>query len=624
MACSKSGKFRVLIITRDADLYVNLKQFIDSRPPLTFFARLKNYFSPPKIISKPFFEVNSAMDGASAEDSVSQSLQRNNPYSVVFIALKSSGDWHGINILRRLWRLDKALQAAILVDPSDKTWKNKISRLPMSANFVILKEPYDAISVRQLTYTLACKWELNIEAQLHAEAFEAHVKEKTSELHQKAHYDVLTRLPNRAKIIEDLEALIFSAQNTKQKIGVFFFDLDRLKYINDAFTHTVGDEVLMAVAERLRKSGADLNGLVGRFGGDEFVVVIPDCKDATKLVKEFSDIVKERHAIAGRKISVSACIGIALYPKDGKTAIELLRNSDTAMYTAKNIGTNKFKFYDSKFNIDVLKRFDFENELSHAIEMDQLVLHYQPEFNLITGELEGAEALMRWQHPQRGLVMPEDFIAIAEETGLIVPMGEWVIRAVCKQNKIWQESHMPHLRVAVNVAGLQFEDPGFVTMVKEILQESNLSANSLELEITENVIIKNKTIVDTVHALKELGTRIALDDFGSGYSNISYLRQLPIDRLKIDRTFIQNIRANPKDEAIIRAVIAMANSFNLQVLAEGVETQEQLKFLKDEQCHEAQGFLFSKPLTVQEFEDFMRSYQQPYQQLGDEGAVIKK
>ncbi len=620
MAYSKTGKFRVLVIVRDAHLYGTLKQFIDSRPPATLYSRIKNYFSPPKIISKPQFEVNCAMDGVSAEDSISQSLQRNKPFSVAFIVLRGSGHWQGINILRRLWRLDKALQVIILVDPLDKTWKNKISKLPMSANFAILKEPYDALSVRQLTYALACKWQLNIDAQLHTQAFETHVKEKTSALQQQAHYDVLTHLPNRAKLIEGLEILIFTALNAKQKIGVFFFDVDRLKYINDALTHTIGDEVLIAVAERLRKACAEWGGLVGRFGGDEFVVAIPDCKDPTKFAKQFTEILKQPHTIAGRTINVTACVGAAIYPKDGNSAIELLRNADTAMYTAKNIGTNKSKFYDSKFNIDILKRFDFENELSHAIEMDQLVLHYQPEFNLVTGELEGVEALMRWQHPQRGLVMPEDFISIAEETGLIVPMGEWVIRAVCKQNKLWQESHLSHLRVAVNVAGLQFEEPGFVAMVKSVLQEANLSANSLELEITENVIIKNKTIVDTVHALKALGTRIALDDFGSGYSNISYLKQLPIDRLKIDRTYIQNIRANPKDEAIIRAVIAMANSFNLQVLAEGVETQEQLKFLKDEQCHEAQGFLFSKPLTVHEFEDFMRSYQRP----AEAAAAIKK
>jgi diguanylate cyclase (GGDEF)-like protein len=620
MERSKAGKFRILVITRDVNLYVSLKQFIESQPLLSFFTRLKNYFSTSRTISKPMFEVNSARDRASAEENISQSLQHNNPYAVVFVALKGGRKWHGINILRHLWQLDKTLQVVILVDPSDKTWKSKISRLPMSANFVILKEPYDAISVRQLTYTLACKWGLNIEAQLYAEAFETHVKERMSELHQQANYDLLTHLPNRAKLIEGIENLILKTKNTKKKIGVFFFDLDRFKYINDALTHTIGDEVLIAVAERLTMASAGTNNLLARFGGDEFVLVVPDCTDAATTVKQLSELFKAFFFIAGRKLVITSSIGVAVYPKDGNTARELLSNADTAMYTAKNSGFNKFKFYDRKLNIDVLKRFDFENELSHAIEMDQLVLHYQPEFNLATGVLQGAEALMRWQHPQKGLIMPEDFISIAEETGLIVPMGEWVLRAVCKQTKIWQDAHLPHLRIAVNVASLQFEDPGFVTMVQGILQEFNLSANSLELEITENVIINNRTIVDTVHALSKLGTKIALDDFGSGYSNISYLKQLPIDRVKIDRTYIQNISANSKDEAIIRAVIAMANSFNLKVLAEGVETLEQLKFLKDEQCHEAQGFLLSKPLTVNEFEDLIRSYQQP----ADEGAAIKK
>jgi diguanylate cyclase (GGDEF)-like protein len=607
MACSRPGKYRILVINDDAKIDVVLKQYIQSQPSLGFISRIKNYFSAAKIILKPQFEIISVTNATKAEERISQSLQHNNSFAVVYVSLKG----RSINILRKLWKLDKALQVVILVDPTDKNWKTKISRLPMTANFVILKEPYDAVSVRQLTYTLACKWQLNIEAQLHADAFEAHVKDKMSELHQKANYDVLTGLPNRAKLIEGIEDLIFKSKNTKKQLAVLFFDLDRFKYINDALTHTVGDELLIAVAERLRNASVGKNNMLARFGSDEFVLVVDNCKDTTKIAKQFSELFKEPFIIANRKLTITTSIGIAGFPKDGTSARELLCNADTAMYTAKNTGTNKFKFYDHKLNIDKLKRFDFENELSHAIEMDQLVVHYQPEFNLATGQLEGAEALMRWQHPEKGLMMPEDFIAIAEETGLIVPMGEWVLRAVCKQNKIWQDSQLPHLRIAVNVASLQFEDPGFVKMVKKILQEFNLPANSLELEITENVIIKNRTIVDTVHALKKLGTRIALDDFGSGYSNISYLKQLPIDRLKIDRTYIQNISANTKDEAIIRAVIAMGKSFNLQILAEGVETQEQLKFLKDEQCHEAQGFLFSKPLAVSEFEDFMRSYQLP-------------
>jgi diguanylate cyclase (GGDEF)-like protein len=544
------------------------------------------------------------------------------PYAVVFIDL-SGKKWDGIETLRSIWNYDSSIQAILCVSAEDTDWKNKVEVLQASDNYVILKEPYDSISIRQLTFSLTSKWEMKINSQMNGTSLDQLLKDRVSELHYQANHDMLTKLPNRSQIIDTLNNLIIEGKITKKKFAVFFFDLDRFKFINDALTHTIGDEVLMAVGERLKTAAVEHKGVVGRYGGDEFVLIIEDVSidhDAELIAKKLIALFNKSFSIAGRNLNISTSIGISLYPKDGECARALLSRADTAMYSAKERSANSYQFYNDNLNVDILKRFDFENELSLAVEQGQFVLHYQPEFNLITGMLEGAEALMRWQHPERGLMMPEDFISIAEETGMIVPMGEWALRAACKQTKLWQEQKFPHMRLAVNVAGLQFEHPGFVDLVKSILLDSGLDASYLELEITENVIIKNNKIVDTVHELKKLGTKIALDDFGSGYSNISYLKQLPIDRLKIDRTYIQNIRANEKDEAIIRAVISMANSFKLQVLAEGVETLEQLKFLKDEQCHEAQGFYFSKPLTHLEFEDFMRSYVAP----SDGDAEIKK
>jgi diguanylate cyclase (GGDEF)-like protein len=613
MMHKKSGRLRILIVHDNELIHKKFKHHIHSQPRPSFYSRLKNIFKK-KIPQQSLFEIHSAYDGDDAMQRVTASLAVAEPYAVVFIAVDSDKNQQGLKTLATLWEKDKNFQAVLCTDTIDSQWERKIAKFPVGNNYMILKNPHDGMSVRQLAHTLAHKWQLENEKQLHNAHFEDHIKDRVSELNYQAHYDVLTALPNRTQLLKDLNELIVEAKKADRKLGIFFFDLDRFKLINDGLTHTIGDEVLKAVAERLQAAAVEYKHILGRFGGDEFILIIDDIKSesaASAIVKSLSGLFHKPFSIVGRRLNITSSIGVAFFPKDGSSARELFSHADIAMYVAKARGNNSYQFYESSLNMDVLKRLDFETELSQAIEMGQFVLHYQPEFNLVTGVLEGAEALMRWQHPERGLIMPEEFISIAEETGLIVPMGEWVLRAACRQNKIWQESHLPQLRMAVNVAGLQFEHPGFVDLVKNILQDSGLSASYLELEITENVIIKNNKFVNIVHELKNLGTRIALDDFGSGYSNINYLRKLPIDRLKIDRTYIQNIRTNAQDEAIIRTVIAMANAFNLQVLAEGVETPDQLNFLKEAQCHEGQGFYFSKPLSVEEFELFLNSYKQP-------------
>jgi diguanylate cyclase (GGDEF)-like protein len=416
-----------------------------------------------------------------------------------------------------------------------------------------------------------------------------------------AYHDDLTNLPNRKHFTNVLHQALNMAQITESNIGVMFLDLDRFKNVNDSLGHATGDRLLREVARRLLDSLAE-NHLLARMGGDEFAMLIPDLEspeEAAKLAQRALELFEQPLLFENREFLITASIGISVYPQDGHDAQTLLRNADTAMYSAKEGGRNNFQFYTPEMNELILEQLELEKALRQALDQQEFVLYYQPQCDLVTGEIIGCEALLRWQHPERGLVPPSQFIPVAESVGLIIPLGEWVLRTACLQNKQWQEAGLSPIKVAVNLSARQFEQPNLVNVVAGILAESGLAPEYLHLEITETLAMDNANVaIEKLHALKKLGVQLSIDDFGTGYSSLNYLKKFPIDTLKIDRSFVGDIPADMDDAAIVTAIIAMAHNLKLTVVAEGVETVAQLEFLREQNCNAMQGFLFSRPVPA--------------------------
>lgn len=419
-----------------------------------------------------------------------------------------------------------------------------------------------------------------------------------------AYNDTLTGLPNRVMFMDDLGQRISRAREQDRQVAVLFLDLDRFKYVNDTLGHDLGDRLLMSVARRIKHSvrGGDC---VARFGGDEFTVALDDIVNPVAASAVAQTIIRALAApfqIDGRDIYISTSIGISVYPNDGDEVNTLLKHADTAMYRAKKNGSGH-DFYESGMEATLSAHLQLESALRRALQGDEFTVHYQPKIDVVSGRLTGSEALIRWNHPQRGLVSPAEFIPVAEETGLIVPIGEWVLRAACRQARFWLDSGRPGHAVAVNLSGFQIRQRDFVAGVAAILEESGLPASLLQLEITESVLMEqaSETLV-TLRQLKDLGVSLAIDDFGTGYSSLSYLKRFPVDILKIDRAFVRDADSNPDDAAIVTAIIALAHSLRLGVVAEGVETGSQQAFLARAGCDSIQGYLIAKPLPAAEFE----------------------
>ncbi|MFI5303695.1 MAG: EAL domain-containing protein [Nitrospiria bacterium] len=419
-----------------------------------------------------------------------------------------------------------------------------------------------------------------------------------------ANYDLLTNLPNRLLFVDRLNQALSHAKRTQKLVAVLFLDIDRFKTINDTLGHPVGDKLLQAISKIL-VAGRETD-TVTRLGGDEFTIVLTNighAKDAVLVAEKLlSTLSANPFQVAGHEIFITASIGITLYPYDGDDIETLLKNADIAMYRAKDKGRNTYQFYTRDMNNTALERLELETGLRRAIEKEELELHYQPIVDAESGEIIAAEALLRWNHPTLGKVPPDKFIGLAEETGLILPIGEWVLRKACRQNRAWQESGCSEIRIAVNISVRQFQDARFVEIVKNVLEESKINPSLLELEITESNLMHNlERTRETLQLLNQKGVRFSVDDFGTGYSSLSYLKRFAINTLKIDRSFIKDIIQDPDDKAITAAVIAMAHSLKLQVIAEGVETKEQLQYLQSLNCDSLQGFLFCKPLPPEDF-----------------------
>lgn len=428
-----------------------------------------------------------------------------------------------------------------------------------------------------------------------------------------AHHDALTGLPNRALFRDRLTHAMAQADRYHQKLAVMFLDLDRFKAINDTLGHNVGDQLLKIAAERLRSCVRDCD-TVARLGGDEFTVVVEDIiedHDAAAVAQKILDTLSQPFNLYGHEVFISVSVGVTLYPSDDENADNLLRNADSAMYRAKEYGRNNFQFYVADMNVKARERLMLESSLRRALDRKEFMLYYQPRVDLLSGRVIGAEALLRWRHPEMGLVPPSEFIPILDETGMIIPVGDWALREACRQNRDWQDMGLPPIRVAVNLSVRQFIQKDLADTIISALDAAGLSAEHLELEITEDLFLEhNQTNIITLARLKSMGIHISIDDFGTGYSSLSYLKRLPIDTLKIDQSFVRDIGTDPDNKAIASAIIAMASSLRLNVLAEGVETDEQLAFLRAQGCNEIQGFCFSHPLPAQEFEQLLRDGRQ--------------
>jgi diguanylate cyclase (GGDEF)-like protein len=426
-----------------------------------------------------------------------------------------------------------------------------------------------------------------------------------------AHHDALTGLPNRVLLHDRVSQAIAQAQRNREVLAMLFIDLDRFKTVNDSLGHHVGDRLLKSVGERLESCtrGSDT---IARIGGDEFVVLLGDLEkpeDARHVALKVLDALAEPVTIGVHELRVTPSIGICAYPHDGTDVETLMRNADTAMYHAKQMGRNNYQFFTQSMNDAAQERLALENDLRHAVERAEFTLHYQPQLDLKTGRIVGFEALVRWLHPQRGMVGPSQFVAAAEETGLIGQIGEWVLREACLQARAWHHAGHSELQVSVNCSAQQFQRESFVETVGGILRASGLPAQQLDLEITESVIIQHsEAVIARFQALDDMGVRISIDDFGTGYSSLSYLKRFAIHQLKIDQSFVRDISSDPDDAAIVSAIIAIAHSLGLQVVAEGVETPEQLAFLRSLGCDVAQGYYFSKPVPAQEFERLLQTW----------------
>ncbi|MDO8991305.1 MAG: EAL domain-containing protein [Sideroxyarcus sp.] len=488
-----------------------------------------------------------------------------------------------------------------------KPWENEVLRVDVMEAFwrhELAQEKDQLLQQIQSANELLAQVNLELAAA---------IERKDGQIDHIAHFDTLTNLPNRLLFLDRLDQELTRAHRDQCMVAVLSVNLDRFKLVNDSFGYTVGDQLLQAVAEKL---GGFVRACdtVARTAGDEFSLVLTGVKAthaAGEVAQKILDSFASTPMLAGdNEIFVTLSIGISIYPVDGVSTTTLLMNSDAALHQAKAEGRNNFQYYAGQMNATAWQHLKLETELRHALAREEFVLHYQPKVDLVSGVIVGVEALVRWQSPERGLVAPAEFIPLLEETGLILPVGEWILRAACKQARAWQTAGITGVHIAVNLSTLQFKQPDFATLVLGILKENDLdpALGTIELELTESLLMSNAAgAVETLVKLHETGIRFSIDDFGTGYSSLSYLKRFPISSLKIDQSFVRDLSSNPDDAAIVAAIIALGHGLGLNVIAEGVETTAQLTQLRKNGCNEMQGYLFSRPVPAAEMTQLLQN-----------------
>jgi diguanylate cyclase (GGDEF)-like protein len=544
-------------------------------------------------------------EGAEAAvTAVRESIAADDPFAIAILDMRMPPGPDGVWAAQRIRELDPAIEIVICTAYSDVDPAGIGGIVPPEEKLSFLQKPFHPHEIRQMSISLASKWRAE------------------HRIVKLAYFDALTGLPNREQSRSRLSSALAAAQESERMMAVLYLDLDNFKRVNDTLGHAVGDELLSVVAARLRHSlrsndgsGTDANSSprsshIGRLGGDEFIVLLPNIRSAADAAAVASRLIADLRTpmrLALHSLVITPSVGISLYPSDGADVDTLLRNADLAMYFAKRKGPGMHAFFDAAMNDAALRRFTLEGKLRGALERGEFTLHYQPQFDVSTGAVAGMEALLRWTSDDLGAVTPAEFIPVAEETGLILPIGEWVLRTACRQAKVWLDEGLPFGRMAVNVSGQQFILKDFPATVASVIAETGLPSPMLELEITESVVMKDEAWAEVaLSQLKGLGVLLAIDDFGTGYSSFGRLRHFAVDRLKIDQSFMTSLLECSDDRAIAAGIIAMSRSLRINVTAEGVESLPQLLFLQEHDCHEAQGFLFSRALPATDAHKLLR------------------
>jgi diguanylate cyclase (GGDEF)-like protein len=585
----------------------------------------------------PGFEVESAMQGQEGVVRVQQAIDEGRPFAMAFVDMRMPPGWDGLETIERLWAVDPDVQVVICSAHSDYDWSDVVARLKNSDKLLVVKKPFEPIEVLQSANALTRKWQNERIVRRQVETLEREVTARTQgleaankQLRHLATHDALTGLPNRVLMHDRLGQASKHADRHGQSFGLILLDLDRFKLVNDSLGHRAGDELLKEVAHRLKGVVREID-TVARLGGDEFVLIVSPGgggdtargggDTARQVATQIIDVMQAPMRIAGVEIHTSPSIGVAFYPNDAATIELLLAHADAAMYCAKQRGRNNVQFFTSGMNTATQEKVKLESDLHFALEQKQLELHYQPKVNTATGIMHGAEALLRWRHPTRGNVPPSEFIPLAEECGLIGSIGAWVVREACRQARAWQVAGLPPLRVAVNLSASQFRQNNIVDTIRDALDQAGLEGRFLEVELTESAVMNDpEESIAILEKLSKMGVLVSVDDFGTGYSSMSYLRRFPIDKLKIDRGFISEVMSRPEDASIVRAIISLAHSLKLKVVAEGVESIDQLEFLRTLGCDQYQGYYYSPALPAAKFEELVRARRQAESEFSESDA----
>ncbi len=625
---------RVLVVDDNRAIHEDFIKILGGRPEgraeLLDAERLLLGEAAPSS-SQPVFQIDTALQGQEGVARVQQALKEDRPYAMAFIDMRMPPGWDGLETIQRLWEVDPHVQVVICSAHSDYDWTEVVARLDHNDKLLVIKKPFEPIEVLQCANALTRKWDNERTLRRQVEHLEHVVEARTQgleaankQLRHLASHDALTGLPNRVLLDDRLSQAVVHAERDGHSFAVAMFDLDRFKVVNDSFGHRAGDELIKEVAHRLAgvARGTDT---VGRLGGDEFLLIMDRLakrEDAEQIAHRAVEALQVPIKLGGVDIHTSASIGVAMFPADGKSVETLIANADAAMYCAKQRGRNNIQCYAAGMNSVTQDKVKLESDLHQALSLGQFELHYQPKVDLTTGQIHGAEALVRWRHPQRGLVPPGEFIPIAEACGLIDAIGEWVVREGCRQARAWQREGLPHLRVAVNLSAFQFRHGNLLRMISEALKAAELDPRYLEVEITESALMSDpEESVAILEALSRMGVVVSIDDFGTGYSSMSYLRRFPIDKLKIDRSFIAELISRADDASIVKAIVSLAHSLHLKVVAEGVETDEQLHLLKGIGCDQFQGYAFSPAVPAPQFSTLMRKALQRAPRSESESAL---
>jgi diguanylate cyclase len=609
---------RILIVDDNAAIHHDFRKVLGAHADQSAQATLELleadiFGEPAPAAARPKFEIDSAHQGQEGVQMARQAVSDGRPYAMAFVDMRMPPGWDGLETIEHLWDTDPDVQVVICSAHTDYDWTEVVDRLGHSDKLLVLRKPAEPIEVLQCATALSRKWENERLVRDLVGRLEDDITTRTRgleaanrQLHHLATHDELTGLPNRVLLDDRLAQTIAQADRDQRSFAIMVCDLDRFKRVNDSLGHKAGDRLLQEVARRLTDV-VQPGDTVARIGGDEFVLIGSGLDDALQLAARAIAALEAPVCIDGIDVHTSPNIGIAHYPEDGATIEALLAHADAAMHSAKQRGRGNVERYVPGMHAGTAARVQLESELHTAVALKQFELYYQPKVDTCTGAARSAEALIRWVHPKRGIVSPVEFIPLAEECGLIALIGEWVIWEACRQLRVWQDAGVPSLRVSVNLSASQFHESGLVDSMRRALEGAGLQARYLEVELTETAVMSDpEQSVAILEQLSAMGVLVSVDDFGTGYSSMSYLRRFPIDKLKIDRVFINEITTRPEDASIVRAIVSLAHSLNLKVVAEGVETAAQLDFLKVVGCDEYQGYYFSRPLPAADFERLIR------------------